>query len=91
MNNNIKAILDNYEMFEDDYKKIYEYLKCMDIAYHKNDDLSKFDYENYIEQFSRFGHYAAEDIAIELYNQGKSQELIKNIIYKDIKVLSALK
>ena len=94
MNNNIKVILDNYEISKEQYEKIYEYLKCMNNVYHTMEDLSQYDYESYVAQLigNKHSHYPAEDIAIELYKMGEFKELIKNVIYKDnIKVLSELK
>ena len=82
MDDNIKAILDNYEISEEQYWKIYEYLKSMDAVYHDTNELSRYNYESYVTKVigNKYSHYPAEDLAVELYRLGEFQDLIKNII-----------
>lgn len=93
MNNEMKAILDNFDITNEEYNKILSFLENMDYDYHNNKDISKYDYESYVSSIigDQNSHYPAEQIAIELYKMGEYKELIKNEIYKhNTKVLSEL-
>lgn len=93
MNSRIKKVLDNFEINEEQYNRIYDYLKCLNFDYNDGKDLSHYSFEGYVCQIigDKYSHYPAERIAIEIYKTGEFQELIKNVIYKEnIKVLSEL-